>query len=76
MLLVVLGIFAALVLIDIAIQIAGIFAILPILERSPPFAVEPTSPAPAADRVEFQTLDGLTLRGACIAPTTRRPWVW
>jgi uncharacterized protein len=72
-LLVVLSIFAAFVLIDIAIQIAGIFAILPILERTPPFAVEPTSPAPAADRVEFQTLDGLTLRASLHRPRDTPP---
>jgi pimeloyl-ACP methyl ester carboxylesterase len=64
----VLGILAGFVVLDLLIQVVAVFSILPILERSPPFAVEPTSPAPAAEAVEFQTSDGLTLHASLHLP--------
>ena len=73
MLWVLLCIFAGFVLVDVLFQIAGIIAILPILERSPPFAVEPSSPAPAAERISFKTADGLTINGSLHLPVHGSP---
>jgi pimeloyl-ACP methyl ester carboxylesterase len=72
-LLVVVCILAGLLLLDVVIQGAGIVAILPILERTPPFAVEPTSPAPAAEPVAFHTADGLTLHASLHLPGNDPP---
>jgi fermentation-respiration switch protein FrsA (DUF1100 family) len=70
---VVLGILAAWVVIDLVVRAAGVFAILPILERSPPFAVEPTAPSPTAEAVTFTSSDGLTLRGSLHLPPNGPP---
>jgi pimeloyl-ACP methyl ester carboxylesterase len=70
---VVFGILAGLIVLNLVFQIAGIIAILPILERSPPFAVEPTSPAPAAERVTFQTPDDVTLHASLHLPGDATP---
>jgi pimeloyl-ACP methyl ester carboxylesterase len=64
----VLGILAGVIVLDVLIRIVAVVSILPILERSPPFAVEPTSPAPAAERVAFKTSDGLTLHASLHLP--------
>jgi pimeloyl-ACP methyl ester carboxylesterase len=50
-----------------------VFAILPILERSPPFAVEPTAPSPTAEPVTFTSADGVTLRGSLHLPSNGPP---
>jgi uncharacterized protein len=60
---------AALVFVDLVIRAVAIFSILPILERCPPFSVEPTSPSPDAERIEFETADGFTLRGSLHLPS-------
>ncbi len=73
MLTVVLSILAGLLVLDVIIQTAGLIAILPLLERSPPFAVEPTAPAPAAERVSFCTPDGLTLHASLHLPLDGQP---
>jgi pimeloyl-ACP methyl ester carboxylesterase len=63
-----LGILAGVIVVDAIIRIVAVLCILPILERSPPFAVEPTSPAHAAERVAIQTADGLTLHASLHLP--------
>ncbi len=73
MLWVVLGILAAWVVIDLVIRIVAVFAILPILERSPPFAVEATAPSPTAESVTFASADGITLRGGLHLPNNGPP---
>jgi uncharacterized protein len=65
----VVGVVAAVVVVDLLIHAVAIFSILPILERCPPFSVEPTSPSPDAERIEFPSADGLTLRGSLHLPT-------
>jgi pimeloyl-ACP methyl ester carboxylesterase len=70
---VVLGILAAWVAVDLVIRVIAVFAILPILERSPPFAVESTAPSPTAEPVTFASSDGITLRGALHLPTNGPP---
>jgi dipeptidyl aminopeptidase/acylaminoacyl peptidase len=65
---VVLGILAVWVVIDLIIRVIAVFAILPILERSPPFAVEPMAPSPTAEPVTFASSDGVTLRGSLHLP--------
>jgi uncharacterized protein len=72
-LLVVVGILAGIVIVDLVVRVVAVIAILPILERSPPFSVEPTSPAPAAERVTFQTPDGLTLHASLHLPVEGHP---
>jgi len=72
-LLVVFGIFAGLVIFDLVVRVVAVVAILPILERPPPFTVEPTSPAPAAEPVTFQTPDGLTLHASLHLPVDGLP---
>jgi pimeloyl-ACP methyl ester carboxylesterase len=67
------GILAGLIVLDVVIQTAGLIAILPLLERSPPFAVEPTAPAPAAERVSFRTPDGITLHASLHLPLAGQP---
>jgi pimeloyl-ACP methyl ester carboxylesterase len=70
----VLGIVAGLVVLDLLIHvIAAVVYILPILERSPPFGVESTTPCPHAEPVEFPTTDGLTLRGSLHLPAEGQP---
>jgi uncharacterized protein len=70
---VVLGIFAVWIVIDSVIRVIAVFAILPILERPPPFAVEPTAPSPTAEPVTFTSSDGITLRGSLHMPTNGVP---
>ena len=73
MLWIVLGILAAWLVIDLAIRAIAVLAILPILERSPPFAVEPTAPSPTAEPVTFTSSDGVTLRGSLHLPSNGSP---
>ena len=73
MLWVVLGVLAAWVVIDLVIRVIAVFAILPVLERSPPFSVEPTAPSPTAECVTFLTSDGVTLRGSLHLPPNGAP---
>jgi uncharacterized protein len=70
---IVLGILATWVVIDLTIRVTAVFAILPILERSPPFAVEPTAPSPTAEPVTFASEDGITLRGSLHWPADGPP---
>ena len=73
MLWIVFGLLATVIAIDVAIRTTAVFAILPILERSPPFAVEPTAPSPSAEPVTFTSEDGITLRGSVHWPTEGPP---
>jgi uncharacterized protein len=70
---VVLGIVAVWVVIDLVIRVIAVLAILPILERSPPFAVEATAPSPTAEQVTFASSDGVTLRGSLHLPSNGTP---
>jgi pimeloyl-ACP methyl ester carboxylesterase len=70
---VVLGVLAVWAVIDLAVRVAAVLAILPILERSPPFSVEPTAPSPTAEAVTFKSWDGLTLRGSLHLPSNGAP---
>jgi pimeloyl-ACP methyl ester carboxylesterase len=70
---VVIGILAAWVVIDLIVRGIALLAILPILERSPPFAVEPTAPSPSAEQVTFTSSDGITLRGSLHLPSNGPP---
>jgi fermentation-respiration switch protein FrsA (DUF1100 family) len=69
----VIGAVAAVVVFDILIRIRGVLCLLPILERLPPFAVEPTPPHPVAENVEFTTPDGVVLRGSLLPPVAGKP---
>ena len=73
MLWVVFGVLAVVVVIDLIIRVTGVLAILPILERSPPFAVETIAPSPTAEQVTFTSSDGVTLRGSLHLPTNGPP---
>jgi uncharacterized protein len=70
---VVLGVLAVWVVLDLIVRVSAVLAILPILERSPPFSVEPTAPSPTADAVTFKSGDGLTLRGSLHLPSEGAP---
>lgn len=69
----VLGVIAVWVVFDVLIRVVAVRSILPVLERSPPFSVEPTAPAPQAERISFETSDGLTLRGSLHVPDDTAP---
>ena len=73
MLWVVVGFLAVVVVIDLIIRVTAVLAILPILERSPPFAVDTIAPSPTAEPVTFASSDGVTLRGSLHLPTNGPP---
>ncbi len=73
MLWIVLGILAAWLVVDLIIRVVAVLAILPILERSPPFAVETTAPSPSAESITFTSSDGITLRGSLRLPSNGAP---
>ncbi len=73
MLWVVFGVLAAWVVIDLIVRAVAVLAILPILERSPPFAVEAIAPSPTAEQVTFASSDGVTLRGSLHLPNNGPP---
>lgn len=57
------SILAALVVIELAVQVALAYFALPLFEKGPLFNVKPTSEDPRAEPVTFVNADGLTLRG-------------
>jgi len=69
----VLGVVVGLAVIDLVVRGLAVHSILPILERSPPFSVEPTPPCPKAESITIRSSDGLTLRGSLHAPTEGKP---
>ena len=58
------GIVAAVILIDVLIQWPYIRVVLPMFEEAPPFRVEEWPPDPDAERVSFPSSHKLTLRGS------------
>ena len=49
---------------DFLVRLFFAIIILPTFERKPPFGVEPASPHPDAEQIQFPTNRGLTLRGS------------
>lgn len=57
-------ILAGILVLDIILRTIAICIVLPIFERRPPFGIRPSFPDPNAEVVEFETTNGLKLRGS------------
>lgn len=60
-------------LIDVAVRLFCGRIVLRHFERRIPFAVEQTTANPSAERIEFPSADGLTLRGSLLHHTDQKP---
>lgn len=69
----VLGVVVGLAVVDLLVRGLAVHSILPILERSPPFSVEPTPPCPKAEPITIPARDGLALRGSLHVPSEGKP---
>lgn len=49
---------------DLAVRVYYVRIVLRVFETKPPFSVHPFPPDPRAESLEFQTSDGITLRGS------------
>jgi len=56
--------FVVLLALDLAVRVYYIRIVLRAFETKPLFNVNPTPPDPTAESIEFQTRDGITLRGS------------
>jgi len=59
------------ILADIVLHFVAVRLVLPQFERKIPFGVELASPDPMAERIEFPTTHGLTLRGSLYRSANR-----
>ena len=67
------AILLAVIALDLIVRAASVTVMLPMLERKPPFNVNPAHPDPQAEEAWFPTTHGLTLRGSLYRHENRGP---
>ncbi len=69
----VIGVIIAIFVVEVAVRAPFIRVCLGFVENIPNFGVEPATPDPNAERIEFPTSHGLTLRGSLYQPRSHVP---